>query len=137
MPEGPNGEKRPAGATGDAAHGVRGKDAAAAEPGKRGGAGEEADAGAAGGDRPEGRRAAPEEGAVTVRFPASGGLQPTYHVRVLRRPGPPRHWIWAIYRRGQPEPARVAPEGFRSADEAWEAGRAEFARLGLRPDPGL
>jgi hypothetical protein len=52
-------------------------------------------------------------------------------------PRSPWHWIWAIYRRGEPGPAHVAPEGFRSADEAWEAGRAEFARLGLRPDPGL
>ncbi len=74
---------------------------------------------------------------MTVLPAAAGDLRPAYHLRVVRDPRPPRRWAWAIYRRGVPEPARVSPEGFRSADDAWEAGRAEFARLGLRMEPGL
>ena len=74
---------------------------------------------------------------MSNRPPTAEHLTPEYHVRVLRQQQPPRHWTWAIYRQGERETTRVSAAGFRSADEAWQAGQAEFARLGFRSDPLL
>ena len=67
----------------------------------------------------------------------AGGLRPEYYVRVARQAERPRLWIWAIHQQGGHTAIRTAPTGFRSADEAFEAGRAEFTRLGLRWAPVL
>src|SRR3712207_7426458 len=45
---------------------------------------------------------------------------------------PPMPWTWEIHREGGTGPLRRAVRGYRSAEDAWEAGRAALARLGQR-----
>ena len=62
--------------------------------------------------------------------PSDGrALEPRFHARVLRLGKPPAPWIWAIYQRGREEPHRQSPQFYRSAEEAWAAGRAMLNRL--------
>jgi hypothetical protein len=68
--------------------------------------------------------------------PAARGL-PVHglHLRVERSAPPPLPWIWVIHREGDAPPVRRALRAYRSAEEAWEAGRAVLARLGGPGDP--
>ncbi len=52
------------------------------------------------------------------------------YVRVHRGGRPPMPWTWVIHQEGGPGPLRRAVRGYRSAEEAWEAGRAALAALG-------
>jgi len=57
------------------------------------------------------------------------------HLRVERTAAPPLPWIWLIHRDGEAVPARRALRSYRSAEEAWDAGRAVLARLGRAEGP--
>ena len=62
---------------------------------------------------------------------ATGERQaPRFYVRVRRGARPPMPWTWEIHREGGTGPLRRAVRGYRSAEDAWEAGRAALARLG-------
>ena len=55
---------------------------------------------------------------------------PRFYVPVRRGARPPMPWTWEIHREGGTGPLRRAVRGYRSAEDAWEAGRAALARLG-------
>ena len=62
---------------------------------------------------------------------ATGGPSPRIYVRVRRGARPPMPWTWEIHREGGgPAPLCCALRGYRSAEDAWEAGRAALAGLG-------
>ena len=62
--------------------------------------------------------------------PVIGGLPPhRLHLRVERTAHPPLPWIWVIHGEGEAVPVRRALRGYRSADEAWEAGQVALARV--------
>ena len=73
-------------------------------------------------------------GKLQRRPPPREGLRPEVFVLIERRARPPMPWTWAIHWQGRSEPSWRAVRGYRSADDAWEAGQAALARLGLRPD---
>jgi hypothetical protein len=63
--------------------------------------------------------------------PAIGGLaEPKVYVKVQRGGRPPMPWTWEIQHQGEAKAHESALRGYRSAEEAWEAGRAALARLG-------
>ena len=51
------------------------------------------------------------------------------YVRVRRGARPPTPWTWDIYQDGHSNTLRSAVRSYRSAEEAWEAGRAALAAL--------
>jgi len=62
-------------------------------------------------------------------------LRPTYVVRVQRSNRPRLPWVWEIYQNGRSTPYQRTLRGYRSAEEAWEAGRAAVARLSVQAGP--
>jgi hypothetical protein len=62
--------------------------------------------------------------------PTLGGMaEPKVYVRVQRGGQPPMPWTWEIHREGDPPPRRCAVRGYRSAEDAWEAGQAALTSL--------
>jgi hypothetical protein len=61
--------------------------------------------------------------------PIGDGLRPKYNLQVHRSARPPLAWIWEIHLDGVEGAFRRAVRGYRSAEEAWEAGRATLERL--------
>ena len=61
--------------------------------------------------------------------PLGGGLA-RFFVKVQRRARLPAPWNWEIHLEGRTEAYRCSLRGYRSADEAWEAGRVALGRLG-------
>ena len=59
--------------------------------------------------------------------PLSGGLA-RFFIKVNRRVRPPAPWAWEIHLEGRAEAYRHSLRGYRSADEAWEAGRVALWR---------
>jgi hypothetical protein len=74
-------------------------------------------------------------GKLQVRQPVSGGLLPPFFVLVKRRARPPLPWTWEVHRQGDPDTCWRALRGYKSAEDAWEAGQTALARLGLRHNP--
>jgi hypothetical protein len=66
--------------------------------------------------------------------PLRDGAVPRFFVRVHRPARPPLPWTWAIHEEGRARPCRRSIRAYRSADEAWAAGRAVLDRVG-RPAP--
>ena len=60
---------------------------------------------------------------------------PKCYVLVRRGARPPAPWTWEIRQDGHSNAMQSAVRGYRSAEEAWEAGRAALARW-LRPKLG-
>lgn len=56
-------------------------------------------------------------------------LEPRFHVRVEHQGRPPTPWAWAIYKYGRADALHRSVNFYRSADEAWEAGRAALTHL--------
>jgi hypothetical protein len=65
----------------------------------------------------------------TVGWTAGDASALRLYVLVRRGGQPPMPWTWAIHREGGQELLRRAVRGYRSAEEAWEAGRAALAAL--------
>jgi hypothetical protein len=61
--------------------------------------------------------------------PLSGGMA-RFFIKVQRQARPPAPWGWEIHLEGRAEAYRSSLRGYRSADEAWEAGRVALCRLG-------
>jgi hypothetical protein len=59
-------------------------------------------------------------------------LGPEVVLRVQRSGQPPLPWTWEILQEGRPGASRRSARGYRSAEEAWEAGQAMLESLGLR-----
>jgi hypothetical protein len=59
-------------------------------------------------------------------------LEPKAVLRILRGGRAPLPWTWEIHQEGQPSASRRSARGYRSAEEAWEAGREALRGLGLR-----
>ena len=55
---------------------------------------------------------------------------PGFSVLVQRDARPPLPWSWQIRKQSDSSTQQRAVRGYRSAEEAWEAGRAALARLG-------
>ncbi len=62
--------------------------------------------------------------------------RPSCELKVQHMARPPAPWGWAVHVEGRPAPAYASALRFRSAEEAWEAGRAALSRIErrLRPD---
>ncbi len=58
-------------------------------------------------------------------------------MRVQREGRSPTPWVWEIHRDDGSGPLRRASRGYRSAEEAWEAGQDALAALarGAGPSP--
>jgi hypothetical protein len=150
MPEGPKGEKRPADVIGNAVavaeiaageieeefgpEGPKpGKDAAAADLGERAGAAQ------AKKDRQEGRGLALEQARMSDRQTPwwdAVGTGESVTLKVERGAKPPLPWTWEIVSEGGKAGAQRSSRGYRSAEEAWAAGRTPLADLGRRGGPG-
>jgi hypothetical protein len=65
--------------------------------------------------------------------PIRDGAVPRFFVRVHRPARPPLPWTWTIHQEGRAWPCRRSIRAYRSADEAWAAGRAMLARVGKSP----
>jgi hypothetical protein len=61
--------------------------------------------------------------------------RPDREVKVHYVDRPPTPWSWAIYVEGRPVPAYTSADRFRSAEEAWEAGRKILMQQGQRSVP--
>ncbi len=61
--------------------------------------------------------------------------RPKLEVKVQHLARPPAPWIWSIHVEGQPNHLYIAKSRYRSAQEAWEAGRKALSVLeqGRRP----
>ena len=84
-------------------------------------------------DRREARPTGPETRTdrPPVSWAAGDASAPRLYVRIRRGARPPMAWTWEIHRDGAVSALlRRALRGYRSAEEAWEAGRAALARLG-------
>ena len=69
--------------------------------------------------------------------PAIGGRPaPRFYLRVQRSARPPMPWVWEISRDGEASAFRRAVRGYRSAEDAWEAGRVALARLERQASSG-
>jgi hypothetical protein len=62
--------------------------------------------------------------------PAGSGAPPLLLVKVQRLAKPPMPWTWAIHKEGAAEAHRRSIRFYRSAEEAWAAGRAVADRMG-------
>lgn len=56
----------------------------------------------------------------------------SFTLRVMRAAKPPLLWTWEIHGESGKGDARRSLRGYRSAEEAWTAGRAVLADLGAR-----
>jgi hypothetical protein len=57
------------------------------------------------------------------------GATPAIMVKVQRQARSPTPWAWAIHKDGQSEPLRRSTRLYRSAEDAWTAGRAVLGSL--------
>jgi hypothetical protein len=71
------------------------------------------------------------------RQPVRGGLPPKCFVLIRRSARLPLPWRWEVHFQARPDVSWRAVRGYKSAEDAWEAGQAALARLGLRHGPGL
>ena len=85
--------------------------------------------------RGEGRRA-PDEGKPPARFPslASGAAEPERRLKVVRLDRSALPWIWEIRHDGAAHPLARSGRGFRSAEDAWTAGKSALTDVGRRGD---
>ena len=66
--------------------------------------------------------------------PVGDGLRPQFYVRVIRAGRAPAPWTRAIHEQGRADAYQVSPLFYRSAEEAWEAGRVMLRRMGKATD---
>lgn len=59
--------------------------------------------------------------------PLPGAARDQFFVKVVRQQAPPGRWTWEVYRDGGQHPLWTSEDTFRSAQEAWEAGRATLS----------
>jgi hypothetical protein len=70
-----------------------------------------------------------------LRQPLGGGLASKCFVLIRRGALPPLPWMWEVHYQGRPDICWRAVRGYKSAEDAWEAGQAALARLSLRYSP--
>jgi hypothetical protein len=63
------------------------------------------------------------------------GTGESFTLKVERAAKPPLPWTWEIVSDGGKAGAQRSLRGYRSAEEAWTAGRAALVALGHRDDP--
>lgn len=63
------------------------------------------------------------------------GSGENFTLKVERGARPPLPWTWEIVSEGGKAGAQRSLRGYRSAEEAWTAGRAAIAGLGHGGDP--
>ncbi len=63
------------------------------------------------------------------------GLHQDFTLKVERTGRPPRPWMWEIISEGGKAGAQRSLRGYRSAEDAYAAGRAALAALGHGDDP--
>jgi hypothetical protein len=63
------------------------------------------------------------------------GTGESFTLKVERGAKPPLPWTWEIVSEGGNTGAQRSLRGYRSAEEAWSAGRAALADLGHRSAP--
>jgi hypothetical protein len=63
------------------------------------------------------------------------GPDQDFTLKVERTARPPLSWTWEIARGAGKGGARRSPRAYRSAEDAWAAGRAVLAGLRRRYDP--